>query len=216
MKAIINFKDHTVEVGGVATSFRENGLYENSNESSFKEPETKQEFIACDYDNYMKEKGYDELEYVEHDTVQMAVVTFNDTRYFVDVKEIETATIGDMMDADWDNDWCGIWKEGEDEDGETLYKGYDFDGLKTLEEVKEVETDWSVLSYWNGNNWETDLFEDYDIEDVIILHREDREGSPKYSFSYDIIMKDGEIVECQISNESGSLSPCYVEFNNNY
>lgn len=216
MKAIINFKDHTVGVNGVFTSFHENGLYENSNEANFREPECEVEFKQGDYDNYMVEKGFDELEYIEKDSTRMAVVIINDTRNFVNPEEIETATIGDMKKAGWDNDWCGIWKEGENEDGETLYMGYDFDGLKTLEEVKEIKTDWRVIKYWDGNNSQIDLFQYYDIEDVIIIRREDRESNPKYSFSYDIVMKDGEIVECQKSNESGSISPYYVEYVNYY
>ena len=148
---------------------------------------------------------------LDEEYTEMAVFENNGHRSFCDLDEIEPATLGDMLDADFSIDDCGLICVGENEDGEELYtSATDFDGEKTLAELKSIEIDWYRIKYWDGNNWQCDIFETYDTCKVIVHSLED--PSPAYYFNYELELEDGERVQYTKSNTSGSISPYYDEY----
>lgn len=146
----------------------------------------------------------DEKKYTE-----MAVFMIDNHRSFCNTDEIEHATFDDMFEAGYSKDDCGLTYEGDDEDGNELFSGYDFDGKKTIEEIREIEIDWYRIRYWDGNNWKCDVFETYTTVNAIIHELED--PSPAFYFNYELELEDGEKVKCTTSNTSGSISPYYDE-----
>ena len=141
----------------------------------------------------------------------MAIITNgSQQRYFVEESEIRSATFGDYLEAGYSYDDMGLNIVGENEDGKDLFEGgYNFEGRLTWEEIEDLEVDGYCISYWDGNNWQIDIFENYYTEEVEIENLDP--PSPEYYFNYKLILEDGEKVICTKSNMSGSLSPYYKE-----
>ena len=146
----------------------------------------------------------------------IAIIDFdnNEGTHYVEEEKIKQATITDMLNADWSLDDCGLIGEGENEDGESIFSSHDFEGNKTLDEIKEedIETSWYAISYWDGNNWQINIIEYYNTEEMTIEELEN--PSPLYYFQYELIKEDGEKIKVYQSNMSGHLSPYYIEENN--
>ena len=147
------------------------------------------------------------------ETITMAIIeddVYEHEYLYVPESEITNATLGDMREYGFSETDLGLKFVGENEYGEELYTSdFNFEGEKTWEEIEEIETDWFVIKYWDGNNHQMQLFENYTSEEVVVVRRYDREGNPLYSYSYDLIMEDGSRIETSQSNCSGSLSPFF-------
>jgi len=149
-------------------------------------------------------------EFHQETTTTMAIITTENEEWYTEESNISTATLGDMIDADWGYDDCGLEEDGENENGEMLFTSdLDFDGKLTTEELKDIETGWFKVSYWDGNNWKKDIFEYYTTEEMIIESDTEKEPEPKWNFCYKITRANGDIMEATQSNCSGSLSPYY-------
>ena len=143
-------------------------------------------------------------------TITMAIIEDDYNEYvYVEESEISCATLGDLIESGFDYENCGLKYEGENEEGEALYSGYDFDGKLTIEELSEEPTDWFVIKWWDGNNCQIKVFEYYSVEEMTVERDYDSEPKPLYNYCYNLIKENGEIIRTTQSNMSGSLSPFY-------
>jgi hypothetical protein len=121
---------------------------------------------------------------------------------YVSIDDTRQATVEDAINADWslDDIYGSSLDEYLDENGELLESEFD-----------EDLGDYIIVSYWDGNNFQYDLYDRCELEivegEVISLSH----PSPAYYFNYEIVLEDGEKIKVTQSNMSGSLSPYYRE-----
>jgi hypothetical protein len=131
---------------------------------------------------------------------------------YVEDKDVEVATIKDMRKADFSWEDCGCKKiDREVDDKESMWEVYQYTNPMSYEDMLECETDLSCISYWDGNNWQTDIWESGDMlsfDEYEIKELFDKRPSPAYYFVYGIKI-EGEEIETTQSNCSGSISPYY-------
>ena len=73
---------------------------------------------------------------------------------FILSEDLKKATIGDLLNADYSEDVCGI-KELED----GTYDVEDY-GIMSDEEMRKIEVPcFYCVSYWDGNNWRYDVYD---------------------------------------------------------
>lgn len=135
----------------------------------------------------------------------MYQISENGNLKYVSEDDVKPATIGDFLAAGWDNDSLSIYR---DEDGNF----FDRQIKKPMNEDSEIDN-FVCVSYWDGNNWQYDVYEEYEltyIENVSVINNYDKDMSPCYEHHYKLFFVDGDVEDATSSNMSGSLSPYYV------
>lgn len=140
----------------------------------------------------------------------MAIITLeNEEKRYIEENKIKAATFGDFYFCNWSYEEMGLKEIGENEKGEILFSSsnYDFEGKKTWKELENMGTDWYAVSYWDGTNYNIEVFEYYATKFAIIDQKYNIENSN--SFNFDIILENQKFEAFQ-SNISGNFSPFYA------
>lgn len=139
------------------------------------------------------------------------IARLKDRVVYISSEEIRYATISDMRKVGYSWDDCGCKKIADDtNDDESLWSVYGAEKELTFDEMMAFETNLEAISYWDGNNWQTRIFEEGQIgyEEVIEINKLPA-PNPPYYYEYEII-RDGEKEIVYKSNMSGSLTPYYI------
>ena len=126
------------------------------------------------------------------------------TRISTDLNEFHHASIQNMLDADFSQEDLGIHM---DEDGEYC----DNENGEIIDPDFELVEGYTAIAYWTGNEWKTEVFESFLVEEIEIESEGLEDPNPAYYFRYLITFQDGQKREFTSSNMSGNLSPFISE-----